>query len=69
MDLLAGTTRAQAQGIERPTQQKYARNWARWRAFTLRLGLKDKGMCTFKEEHKVRLLQAFMEAVHRGDFA
>eukprot|EP00957_Ditylum_brightwellii_P153984 11720368-Ditylum_brightwellii.AAC.1 len=65
MNLLAGATRAQAQGIERPTQQKYAHNWACWRAFTLRLGLKDKGMHAFKEEHKVCLLQAFMEAVRR----
>eukprot|EP00957_Ditylum_brightwellii_P046559 3532812-Ditylum_brightwellii.AAC.1 len=69
MDLLAGATRAQAQGIKRPTKQKYACNWARWRVFALRLGLKDKGLQAFKEEHKVRLLQAFMEAVRRGDFA
>eukprot|EP00957_Ditylum_brightwellii_P111262 8484133-Ditylum_brightwellii.AAC.1 len=65
MDLLAGATSAQKQGLERPTHKKYARDWGRWQSYVKRLGLPDDQMRTFTGNQKLRLLQAFMEAVRR----
>eukprot|EP00957_Ditylum_brightwellii_P138314 10541902-Ditylum_brightwellii.AAC.1 len=69
MDLLAGATSAQKQGLERPTHKKYACNWGRWQSYVKRLSLPDNQMRTFTGNQKLRLLQAFIEAVRRGDFS
>eukprot|EP00957_Ditylum_brightwellii_P164547 12527896-Ditylum_brightwellii.AAC.1 len=65
MDLLAGATSAQKQGLEWPTCKKYACDWARWQSYATRLGLPDNQMQTFTGNQKLCLLQAFMEAMHR----
>eukprot|EP00957_Ditylum_brightwellii_P018740 1408177-Ditylum_brightwellii.AAC.1 len=69
MDLLAGATCAQKQGLEQPTCKKYSCNWARWQSYVAPLGLPDVHLQTFTGNQKLRLLQTFMEAVRCGNFS
>ena len=63
VDLVAGTQKFQACGVEEGMHDKHSLTWECWMEFTEDIGLYNPFMDQFKAKHKQRILCTFLHTV------